>query len=244
MIGTVETKREIIGQALLDGKNQTEALVMAGYSVNSARGSGKNILKSIDIDTYIAEWKDSNAGGLLERLTKSNQSDEELQKAREDIAQVDNPAIRAKLRMEFAKVTTGRKQDILDRMGIGKVSKSIKLTGKVADVKDRAKLVERIKRLSAELGITDTISQIDGNGTEQNGKQTTIDHTTDTSYNSSIGVIDDSHQTSPFTPGDADSPMVGVSQGLTGLTPQGTSIGSGDGSQSHGQSHPRSTGAE
>lgn len=116
-------KRDIIGKALLDGDGQTTALIKAGYSQKTAEGNGKKVLKSIDIDSYFKDWKARNAKGLLVSLTKNNFSDIALDECWSAIQKVKRNEDRARLLLEFSRLTTGRAQDLLDRVGISKDNK-------------------------------------------------------------------------------------------------------------------------
>ena len=146
-----EVRQEIVAEAIINGLSRPKALKKAGYSDNTAMYHGKKTLKYLKVDEYLREWRETQAQHQLQRLTKQNTSDIMLNKVRIELEK-DEPNFRkVKAWLDSAKLTTARSQDLLDRAGVSKISKSMRVNVK-ADYKTLVETQARIQELRQELG--------------------------------------------------------------------------------------------
>ena len=147
---TYEQRQDIVTEALINGDPANKALIKAGFSPKTANGAGKRTLKNLNIDERLQEWRERHAQNILDKLSRCNTSDKSLQQFEEAVQQVDKPGVKARLLLEASKVKTQRQQDLLDRMGISKISKSMRITAKV-NTRDSEAVSKRIAEIEAKL---------------------------------------------------------------------------------------------
>ena len=147
---TRDARREIVAEALMNGDNQVTALSKAGYSKTTALTKSTEVLRRMDIDSYLQDWKERHARGQLEQLTKANISGNAIAECKRMIDSMQDGKDKARLLLELAKQTTSRSQDLLDRAGISKISKSMRITAKV-NTRDSEAVSKRIAEIEAKL---------------------------------------------------------------------------------------------
>ena len=147
---TRDARREIVAEALMNGDNQVTALSKAGYSKTTALTKSTEVLRRMDIDSYLQDWKERHARGQLEQLTKANISGNAIAECKRMIDSMEDGKDKARLLLELAKQTTSRSQDLLDRAGISKISKSMRITAKV-NTRDSEAVSKRIAEIEAKL---------------------------------------------------------------------------------------------
>ena len=147
-----EDKARRVAQAIHDGATQKDALMSVGYAKTSAEGSGKAIAKALGVEAYLVELREERAATLLAHAEKSGLSQPEaLRIAADAIQLIDNPKEKASMALKLAQIAGHDREDLLDRAGISKISKSLHLTHKTWDRNDLEGMKRRKAEIEAEL---------------------------------------------------------------------------------------------